>query len=151
MVTYWDILPRDLQTLIAKIALLEEKATKIQRTLRANRPMLNKIYIWPMPKFASQWVYGYKAGDKVLVYSERHTGRHHEVGYVDKVGGQEFLYDCRVRVPVLRGNSIYYKTRYYYTEHKRLQWMAQKYPSTYQGWHPMFSEYPIKSVTVIQT
>jgi len=160
MSCYWDIIPRDLQTFIAKIALLEEKATKIQRTLRANRPLLGMSHIWTTN---GMYVIGdglidvrsyYTVGDKVLVQTvDNNNKKLLAVGYVDKLGLADYLYDCRVKVPRLNNGRTYYDIYYYYSKQKRVEWDNSSlfHLRRFILMSSDLGPFPIKSVTVIQT
>lgn len=145
--THWDTLPRDLQVFICWIALRLEKATKIQRAIRAARPFLGVKYSWVAQAFdifPGRRIC-FVVGDKVLVQTQHLvTGKRIlSVGTVNKVGGTKFLYDCRINYP--NGDG---KVYYYYSKQKRSEYIAMKYPSA-PGWLPTPGPYPIKSIAIL--
>jgi hypothetical protein len=128
MSCYWDILPLDLQKLICKIALCEEKAFKIQNILRLNRPMLGCGYNWTRYVDPPGCVYGpwncFMVGDKVLVQIQHFSGKiYRSIGFIDKIGGTKYLYDCRIFYP--NGDGKLY---YYYSSQKQNDWVPLMYP-----------------------
>jgi hypothetical protein len=149
MPSYWEVLPRDLQTLIGKIALTEERVMKLQRVYRANRPRLGQKYCWN-PQ--TTWITptSYAVGDTVVIQTRHDSEWKVDVGVIEKIGGSRWLYDCRIKVrnphygkyfppnPV-NGNydarnwslmperEFCYQKKYYYDPRKRDDWNVGRY------------------------